>query len=227
MNSFVRLRLPTRRWLVAAVLIAALAARALLVADTPGYRPINDARSYEILASGVARTGDYASSRGAGGTRGPTAYFPPAYPYLLAAVDVLDGHRRGGPASVRPARLVQAGLGTVLVGLVGLVGLELFGPVVGLIALVLAAIYLPWIALGGTLMSENLLVPLELGALWAALRARRAGSRRTGWIVLAGFLSGLATLTHENAAVLLVPLALAVWTRRPRFTRAAVLAPLG
>lgn len=163
---------------MALVLIAALAVRLVLVAETPGYRPMNDARSYAILAAGIARTGDYAVAGGSGGTRGPTAYFPPAYPYFLAALDVIDGHAHGGRAAVRPARIVQAVLGTVTVALVGLVALELFGPAVGLIALALAALYLPWILLGGALMSENLLVAVELGALWAVLRARRARSRR-------------------------------------------------
>jgi 4-amino-4-deoxy-L-arabinose transferase-like glycosyltransferase len=216
-----------RRWAVVTILLAALALRLALVEATPGYRPIGDARFYASLASGMARTGDYAVSGGAGGTRGSTAYFPPAYPYFLAAIDVLDGRRGGGQGSVRPALVVQAVLGTVTVALVGLVAFELFGPVVGLVALVLAAVYVPWIALGGTLMSENLLVALELGALWAALRARRAtrGSR-AAWITLAGVLAGLSTLTHENAVVLLVPLALAVSTSRPRWSRAGLLAPL-
>lgn len=38
---------------------------------------------------------------------------------------------------------------------------------------------------------------------------------------------GLATLTHENAVVLLVALVGAAWTERPRFSRAALRAPLG
>jgi 4-amino-4-deoxy-L-arabinose transferase-like glycosyltransferase len=214
---------------VALVLLAGLAIRVVLVQATPGYRPANDARAYGILAAGIGRTGDYPRQPGAaGGTRGPTAYFPPGYPYFLAAVNLLDGHGGGGPASVHPARLVQAVLGTATVALAGLVGLELFGPLVGFLAAVLAALYLPWIVLNGTLMSENLLVALELGALWSALRARRAGSRRRpGWIVLTGVLAGLATLTHENAAVLIVPLALALWTGRPRSSRAGLLGPLG
>lgn len=119
-----------------------------LVLATPGYRPINDAHSYMVLAGGIARTGDYSVARGADGTRGSTAYYPPAYPYFLAAIEVLDGHQRGESAAVGPARLLQAVLGTVTVGLVGLLGLELFGPVVGLIAAMLAAAYVPWIALG-------------------------------------------------------------------------------
>ncbi|HWC85323.1 MAG TPA: glycosyltransferase family 39 protein [Solirubrobacteraceae bacterium] len=222
-----RLRLSRARSVVALVLLGALAVRLALVEATPSYRPVNDARSYGILAAGVDRTGDYpAGSGAAGGTRGPTAYFPPAYPYFLAAVALFDGHRRGGPSSVRPARVAQAVLGTVTVGLAGLVALELFGGVVALAALVLAAAYAPWIVLGGTLMAESLLVAFELGALWAALRARRAGARPWGWVVLAGLLAGLATLTHENAAVLLVPLALALWTGRPRWSRPALLAPL-
>jgi 4-amino-4-deoxy-L-arabinose transferase-like glycosyltransferase len=221
-----RHRLPCKRWVVALILIAAFAARVAFVQATPGYRPVGDSRFYVTLAGGVARTGDYAATSGAGSTRGPTAYFPPAYPYLLAAVDVLGGHRRGGAASVRPARLVQAVLGTVAVALAGLIALELLGPVVALVTLALAAAYVPWIVLGSTLMSENLLIVLELGALGAVLRARRASGRRAAWVALAGVLAGLATLTHENGVVLLVPLALAVWTERPRFSRRALVAPL-
>ncbi|HWF51029.1 MAG TPA: glycosyltransferase family 39 protein [Solirubrobacteraceae bacterium] len=212
---------------MALILLAALAARVAVVQATPDYRPIGDARFYARLASGVARTGDYAVSSGAGGTHGPTAYFPPGYPYFLAAVEVLDGHRGAGPGSVHPARLVQAVLGTVTVALAGLVALELFGPAVALITLALAAAYVPWIALGATLMSENLLVALELGALCAALRARRPAPprRRAAWLILAGVLAGVATLTHENAVVLLVPLALAVWPAVARWSPRALAAP--
>lgn len=212
--------------LVAAILVAALALRIGEVERT-SYRPINDPGSYLTLASEIARTGDYRAASGAGGTRAPTAYFPPGFPYFVALVDLIDGHAtRRGPA-VQPARISQAVLGTITVALVGLVAFELFGQTAGLIALVLAAGYPVLIELSGTLAAENLLSVLVLAAVYAALRVRRARSARTayGWVAGAGALTGLATLTHQNGIVLLPPLIFAVWTARPRMTARALAAP--
>jgi 4-amino-4-deoxy-L-arabinose transferase-like glycosyltransferase len=209
--------------LVAAILIVALALRIGEVQRTDAsYRPINDAGSYLTLASEIAHTGDYSLSHrpgsGAGGTRGPSAYFAPGYPYFLALVDLIDGHSVRRDGAVHPARIAQAVLGTVTVALVGLVGLELFGLTAGLIALLLAAIYPVGIGLAGVLVAENLLTPLVLGAVYAGLRVPRAGRPRTAyaWVAGAGVLTGLATLTHENAVLIALPLLAAVWRVGPR-----------
>jgi 4-amino-4-deoxy-L-arabinose transferase-like glycosyltransferase len=215
---------------VAAILGLALAVR-IVQAESAPYRPINDAGSYLTLASEIATTGDYSLSHnpgsGAGGTRGPSAYFAPGFPYFLALVDLIDGHStRRGPA-IAPARISQAVLGTITVGLIGLVALELFGITAGLIALALAAVYPVLTELSGTLVAENLLTPLALGAVYAGLRVRRARTvgRVYGWVAGAGVLTGLATLTHENGILILIPLMFAVWTRRPRFELRALAAP--
>jgi 4-amino-4-deoxy-L-arabinose transferase-like glycosyltransferase len=211
----------------AALLIIALAVRIAEVQST-SYRPINDAGTYLTLASSVAHTGGYWNSTvrgGAGGTRGPTAYFPPAFPYFLAGVDLLDGHAsKRGPA-IHPARLSQAVIGTIAVGLIGLVALEAFGATVALIALAIAAVYPVLIELSGTLVAENLLTVFILLAVWAALRARR-GRRSFAWTAAAGLFAGLAVLTHQNAAVIVVPLVIAVWTGRPRWTLRALEPPI-
>lgn len=221
-----------RAGLIAAILIVALALRVAEVQRTNStYRPINDAKSYLTLASAVAQTGDYSLSRdpgrGAGGTRGPSAYFAPGYPYFLALVDLIDGHetRRGG--AVHPARIAQAALGTITVALIGLVALELFGPTAGLIALVLAALYPAGIELAGTLVAENLLTALVVAAVYAGLRVRRGRNLKTtyGWVAGAGVLTGLATLTHENAALIVLPLIAAVWTVKPRLQARSLAAP--
>jgi 4-amino-4-deoxy-L-arabinose transferase-like glycosyltransferase len=216
--------------LVAAILIGALALRIAEV-DNTSYRPRNDAGSYLTLASSIAHTGDYslsrASGRGAGGTRGPTAYFAPAFPYYLALVDIIDGHETRRDGAIQPARVSQAVLGTITVALTGLVALELFGPTAGLIALVLAAIYPVLIELTDTIVAENLLTLFVLAAVYAALRVRRATrtGTRLGWVAGAGVLTGLATLTHENGLVLLIPLIPAVWRGRPHLTPASLAAP--
>ena len=165
---------PRRVLIVAGVLIAALALRVAEVEGT-AYRPIIDAGTYLKLAAEVAHRGDYSTGHaagvGAGGTRGPSAYFPPGFPYFLGAVDLLDGHPTRRDGAVQPARLSQAVLGTVTVGMVGLVALEAFGETTALVAVVLAAIYPVLIELSGILVAENLMTPLVLAAVWTMLRA--------------------------------------------------------
>jgi hypothetical protein len=46
------------------------------------------------------------------------------------------------------------------------------------------------------------------------------------WIAAAGVLTGLATLTHENAALIAIPLAFGVWTDRPRTSPRSLKAPV-
>jgi 4-amino-4-deoxy-L-arabinose transferase-like glycosyltransferase len=219
-----------RAGLVVIILIVAFLLR-LNQADRSGYRPINDAGSYLTLASYIAHTGDYSLRRtpgsGAGGTRGPSAYYAPGFPYFLAAVDLIDGHAVRRDGAIHPARVSQAVLGTVTVALVGLVGLELFGALAGLIALIMAAIYPVLIELSGVLVAENLLTTLVLAAVYAGLRVRRAGAPLTtyAWIAGAGVLTGLATLTHENGILIVLPLIAAVWTARPRFKLRSLAAP--
>ena len=208
------LRSPRRQALVAALLLMlALGLRLGEVART-SYRPVGDATAYLTLASQIAHSGDYRNSHapgsGAGGSRGPTAYFPPAFPYLLAAVDLIDGHATPADGAVEPARIAGAVLGTLTAGFVGLVGLEAFGEVVALIALALAAVYPVFVELAGVVVAENLMTLLVLAATWAALRARRSAHPH-GWIALAGILTGLATLSHVNSIVLLLPLGIAAW----------------
>jgi 4-amino-4-deoxy-L-arabinose transferase-like glycosyltransferase len=195
--------------IAALILVVALGLRIGEVQRT-SYHPINDGLSYLTLAGEIAHSGDYSSHMGgAAGSRGPTAYFPPAYPYLLGAVDLIDGQRSADHAAVEPARLSQALLGTITVALVGLLALELFGATVGLIALGIAAVYPPLIELSATIVAENLLTALVLAATLCALRARRVADPN-GWIVLAGILTGLAALTHMNGALLVIPLAFAL-----------------
>jgi hypothetical protein len=201
-----------RALVVAAVLVVALGLRVAFVEST-SYRAVNDAGSYNRFAAAIATDGDYTTGSngpgtGAGGSRGPTAYFPPGYSYSLALADLVDGHSSGHRGALEGERLENAVFGTVTVGLIGLVAFEMCGAGVGLAALVLAAVDPVLIELSGVLVAENLLVVLELGAVWAGLRAR-GSPRPWRWIAAAGVLTGLATLTHENAVVMVLPLAVA------------------
>ncbi|HET9105391.1 MAG TPA: glycosyltransferase family 39 protein [Solirubrobacteraceae bacterium] len=206
---------------VGVILVLALFLRLEHNSSTP-YKAVNDAGTYNRLAGMVAQHGDYATGDAPGdgvvGSRGPTAYFPPGFPYLLAVADLIDGHQSGHKAAIAGERAEMAVLGTVSVALIGLVAAEAFGGVIALVAMLLAAVYPVFIALSGTLVAENLVVPLELLAAWAGLRARRSG-RPLAWLAGAGGFIGLATLTHQNAIVLLLPLsfaaAVAIRAQRP------------
>jgi len=218
----------------AALLVLALALRLGEVAATPHYAPRNDDRDYVAHAAAIARSGVFPRPQawirragcpaipgfpgapcvaadhapGAELVARPTAYRPPAYPYVLAGVQIVGGWL--GLGAVSAARLFQALLGALLAGLVGLLGARIWGRRVGLIALTLAAVDLPLILVSGTLISETLFVVLVLGSLCAALVHRSgAGGRR--WLVLAGALAGLAALTRTNGLVLLLPVVLLAW----------------
>ena len=76
-----------RTLVVALLLLAAFVVRVAYVEHTP-FKAVNDAGTYNRLGSMIAQTGDYdtgsAPGSGAGGSRGPTAYFPPGYPYFIS-----------------------------------------------------------------------------------------------------------------------------------------------
>jgi 4-amino-4-deoxy-L-arabinose transferase-like glycosyltransferase len=113
-------------------------------------------------------------------------------------------------------------LGAGTVALVGLVGRRLFGDAIGLVAAGIAALWPPFLLIATSLLSENLFLPLMLGALAAVVHWR--DDPRARWLVAAGVLVGLCALTRSNGIVLAVPLALGVWTRSRSFAQAAALA---
>jgi hypothetical protein len=63
-----------------------------------------------------------------------------------------------------------------------------------------------------------------LGSLAAAIQHRRS-THAYRWALLAGFVGGLAVLTRANGLVLLLPLAVGVWTVRPRWSWRALAPP--
>ncbi|HYM56647.1 MAG TPA: glycosyltransferase family 39 protein [Solirubrobacteraceae bacterium] len=204
------------------LLAAALVIRLLYVVATPGYVLVHDAKDYDRHARSIAIGHGYADSVR---PSRPTAFRPPGFPVLLAGVYKVAGVERAQEARrVLPARIVQAVLGTLIVGLVGLLAAQLWDRRVSLVATALAAVYLPLILVGGSVMSEPLFAALLLSALAAALAHRESG-HRFRFALLAGFLAGLTILTRANAGVLLAPLAYAVWNATPRLSWRALAPP--
>jgi len=205
-------RVPPRAW---ALLAVALVLRLVVVVttfDTPTtLDPADFSRNGWSFAQGH---GLPPSNRAPAG--GPSAFRPPAYPVFLGNVYAVVG--REAPAM---ARLVQTVLGTLAVGLIGLIAARIWGRRVGMLALGIAAIAPPLVILSTALVSEALFIPVMLAAVLAALEARRS-SRPLRWAIVTGVLVGVAELTRTNALVLLPALGLALWTAQPGSPRRAL-----
>jgi len=200
--------------MVALLLVLALAVRVGYVVHTRNYVPITDARSYSFAASQLVRSHTW--------LYGPSAYVPPGYPFFLAGIYEIVGLPHGAWTA---ARLVEALIATSTILLLGLMALQLTRRVATmLIALAIGALYIPLVLVGVSLLTESLFVPLILAAVNCALRCRSA-EHRYRWIVAAGVLCGLASLTRGNGIVLGFALAALVWTGKPRRSLRSIAAP--
>ena len=187
-------------WIVA-ILALALGVRVLLVLLTRDALPQLDAADYDAIARSLAAGDGFPGTVLAAGG-GPAALRPPAYPLMLAAVYLVADEPLAG-------RLAQAVLGTVSVGLVGVLAHQTAGRASARVAMAIAAVYPSMVLTDAALLSEALFVPLMLGALAAGLAARGA-PRPLRWAAVAGILIGASVLTRPLGAVLLVPVVAAV-----------------
>ena len=191
------------------MLLMALAVRLGYVEHTP-FKAVNDAGTYNRLASNVAQTGDYDTGSGPGYRRrrltradrlfparaSRTSWRSPicstVTPPATSRPCTASGSSRRWPEPPRSACWDWWRS-------------SCSAPTVALVAMALAALYPVLIEQTGTLVAENLLVVLELAAVWTAVRARRS-LHPYRWIAATGVLAGLAALTHQNAILLLIPL---------------------
>ena len=210
-------------WAVALVLVAvSLVVRLGYVGGTPDPPLVHDGLDYDGHAVSIAQGHGFSDSLAHGR---PTAFRPPAYPYLLGGVYRLAGVENAAEQRrVHVARVAQAVTGAVLVGMIGLVAAQLWGGAVALAAMALGALYVPLVTMSGTVMSEPLFCVFMLACLSAVVQHRRS-PHRIRWALAAGVLAGLAILTRANALILLLPLVLAVWDTRPRLSLRALVPP--
>jgi 4-amino-4-deoxy-L-arabinose transferase-like glycosyltransferase len=188
----------------------ALVVRVGFVAATTEYVPFADASDYDRHAISLKEEGRYPPSAfGAPGS--PSAFRPPGYPYAVAAAYAVTGKR------LSAARLMNALLGVSGVLFVFLIALEIWGRRVALLAGSFASVFPPLVFMAGSLLAENLFVPLVLAATWAALRGSRAesGRARLAWAAGAGALVAASALTRTNGLLLFIPLIVAL-AGRPR-----------
>jgi 4-amino-4-deoxy-L-arabinose transferase-like glycosyltransferase len=200
---------PTRNFLVALVAIAvvALVVRiAFVLVVDPKLPDPGDATAYHLLANNLADGRGYIRPfdlRLLHVAR-PTAEYPPLFPALLAVPSFL------GAKSVDAQRVFLCFVGTGTVVLIGFLGRRVGGPIVGLVAAAIAALYPMLFLSEAVLMAESVYVLLVTAAL---LLASRAADAPTPWRFAAlGLVIGLSALARAEglffAVVLVIPLAL-------------------
>ncbi len=184
------------RWLLALVLIVALALRLVYVLSMEPEIFWFDGREYSRLAQGLLEGGAYTDIHGY-----PSAFWPPGYPFFLAGIYAVFG------PSVTVVRVVQAFLGAVICALAYLIARRWLSRRAALLAAALAGIYPLHIYMVGTLFSTTLQTVLLGGATYLALRAVDRG----GWgsALAGGFFAGWASLTA--ASILPAALCAVLW----------------
>lgn len=210
----------TQGWLAVLVLLA-LVARVVVVLATPHFSPLEDSVAYDTDAVKLATTGTFPGSQETLHA-GPTAFYPPFFPLVLAGLYKIVGV----DPSTRweAARLLEAVLGAVVVGLVGLIAMRIWDRRVALVSAGIAAVFPSLVLIGSSILSESLFIPLVLAAVWAALVYRDVGRLR--WAALAGVMLGCAALTRGNGILMTVPIGWLLWGPRPAWSWAAWRAPL-
>ena len=194
---------------VLAIAVIALAVRvAFVLVVNPTLPDPGDATAYHLLANNLADGHGYIRpfdfkilhvSR-------PTAEYPPLFPALLSVPAYL------GAKSVDAQRLFLCFVGAGTVALIGFLGRRVGGPIVGLVAAAIAAVY-PMLFLGeAVLMAECLFAFLVTAMLLLAYRAADAPTPLR--FAALGLVIGLSALTRAEALlfaiVLVIPLALGI-----------------
>src|SRR5262249_31393874 len=113
--------------LPAAIVLAALVIRIVVVLATPHYVLVDDASDYDKHAASIVLAHRFAFAYGR-----PTAFRPPAYPVFLAGVYEVFGT---GIHRVEAARIANAFVGAGIVALIGVLAYQLWDRRTALVAM--------------------------------------------------------------------------------------------
>lgn len=197
--------LKSRAWTLPAILLVALAVR------LAHFAAVNDQPFFSQLAMDSQEYDRWAQEIAKGQWLGTEVFFQaPLYPYLLATVYTVVGHR---PDAVYLLQIVVA-----LLGIFALYRATsaMADQRLALIAAGLAAVYGPFLFHDVQLLKESFAVAVAAGLLWALATAG------TTWRWLgAGALLGVLALFRENA-LLLVPFLLPLVWRQAGGARSVV-----
>jgi 4-amino-4-deoxy-L-arabinose transferase-like glycosyltransferase len=205
-------------WWVAAIAAVAVALRVLYVATTLWDKPLGDDAQFYFLESTLLAHGHFfvapfVYTFSLGRQTLPTAAHPPLFTVLLAVAHLAGVHTENA------YRVLCCFLGAIVVVPVALLGRDLAGERVGLLAAGLAALYPARVVADGDVFAESVYAALVATLLLLAYRTIREPTPRRA--VAFGLVAGLAIMTRGEAILLFVLVALAVvvvldvgWRRR-------------
>ncbi|MEM9514557.1 MAG: glycosyltransferase family 39 protein [Actinomycetota bacterium] len=187
-------------WTTAAVGVGVIARLAYIFTAARGRIELfGDAETYHLLGrhlaggAGYVRPREYAEL----GVSVPTAEFPPLYPAVLAVADLV------GINDADDQRLLGCLVGGASIVVMALLGRAIAGPLVGVVAAGIVAVYPQMIVFDGSLASEGWYFLFVTATLWCVCEARRNDAHALRWLGAGGAVVGLAVLTRSEAIVLL------------------------
>jgi hypothetical protein len=189
-------------WCLLLVLLLATCVRLLWVLWVPNDQ-YSDSVWYDGAAANLAANGVY-------GLDGPSAWFPPGYPFFLAAIYKSVGH------SEFAGKLGNVAIGVALVGFTYLLGRLLSDETVGLLSAALIAAWPNLIFHTGILSSDLLAACGFVAAMWLGMRPQQ-GHAQT---ILLGALIGWMVLVRPVSLILLASLGLWWWITTRSLVRA-------
>jgi 4-amino-4-deoxy-L-arabinose transferase-like glycosyltransferase len=189
-------------WRLALVVVVALAVRTLWVLGVHA-KPVSDYLFYYQAAVSLAHRHGYQI------LGHPTGFFPPGYPAFLAPFLAFTHD------SITFARGSGILLGGLSAGLAFALGDRLGGRNAGLIAGLIFALAPDYVVYGGLLASENLMIPILLGACLYLGSFRPA---RVNWErgLILGVLLGAGVLVKPTAAVVVPVFFVYLWVEGGR-----------
>ena len=195
-ESAVRTRLPGARpdleWLLVFAVALVVRVAYAWMATGPHGQPFSDPADYDTIAWNLARGAGF-SLGGAGGSY-PTAFRPPALPWITSLLYGVVGHRYFA------AVLLQCVVGACVPLLLRAFGTTMFGGAVGRLAAWIAAVHPLLIFFCGYLLTEPLFCALMLLALLAS--ASWVKTPRPGRAFRAGLAWGLTSLARPTSLML-------------------------
>ncbi len=204
-----------RTVLIWIVVLSAVAARVIILVisrNTFLWNGIwSDAATYNQWAQRIVSSNDWIGN--------DPFFMSPFYSYFLAVIYSLFGE------SLLAVRLVQAGAGSAMAGLVFLVGEKMFTRQAAFMAGLLAAVYGPFLLSSTLLLVETLKVFFLVFTLWLFLVAGKKS--QWWWWILPGISLGFAVLCRPTDMLILI--VAAIWImilgdtdRSGKFRRLAV-----
>ncbi len=161
---------------------------------------------FDVLIGDARRYDEWARQIAAGDWLGRDVFYQaPLYPYFLSLLYATVGH------DLFAVRLVQAAIGTASCVMLALATQRLHSNAAGILAGLGLALYAPSVFFDALLQKSVLDVFFVALLIWLLSMRSEDMSSRWGWFCV-GLTLGALALTRENALILIVPVAVWLWS---------------